>query len=128
GFIDEYLTEDFAREHKLFTFDKDEVSGDYEISSRDFQEIKRRLLFQLTNFGNPTIEVLDGNYENRGQLYLIHRYEGVDLDIPYAQETLANLYRLWGRPVHIETCLEGKVNMLFSFGPDGHSRQKLTSE
>jgi len=125
GFIDEFLTEEFARQYKLFTFDYNDSTNQYEISGREFEEIKRRLLFQLTNFGQPIIEVVDGNYENRGELYLVHRYEGVDLDIPYAQGTLRNLYQLWKRPVHIETVAENKVRMLFSFGPDGDSRKKL---
>jgi stage V sporulation protein R len=125
GFIDEFLTEDFVREHRLFTYDHNDVNGQFEISSRDFSEIKRRLLFQLTNFGQPIIEVEDANYQNSGQLYLVHRYEGVDLDIPYAQETLQNLYRVWGRPVHIQTRLEDKVDMLYSCGPDGVERRKL---
>ena len=127
GFIDEYMTEDFVREHKLFTYDHNDITSQYEISSRDFQEIKRRLLFQLTNFGQPIIEVVDGNYKNSGQLYLMHRYEGIDLDIPYAQETLQHLYRVWGRPVHIETIIEGKVRMLFSHSSDGPERHKLKS-
>jgi stage V sporulation protein R len=127
GFIDEYMTEDFVREHKLFTYDHNEITSQYEITSRDFQEIKRRLLFQLTNFGQPIIEVVDGNYRNSGQLYLVHRYEGIDLDIPYAQETLQHLYNLWGRPVHIETVIEDKVRMLFSHGSDGPERHKLKS-
>jgi stage V sporulation protein R len=128
GFIDEFLTADFAREHKLFNFDYNEVYDQYEISSREFNEIKRRLLFQLTNFGQPIIEIVDANHGNSGQLYLHHRYEGIDLDIPYAQATLRNLYTLWGRPVHIETVVEGKVRMLFSFGPDGDERRKLSEE
>lgn len=125
GFIDEFLTEDFVREHKLFAYDHNEIHGQYEISSRDFFEIKKRLLFQLTNFGQPIIEIEDANFQNSGQLYLVHRYEGVDMDIQYAQDTLRNLYRIWGRPVHIETILENRVKMLFSYGPDGHARQKL---
>jgi stage V sporulation protein R len=128
GFIDEFLTEDFARQHKLFTFDYNDASQQYEISGREFQEIKRRLLFQLTNFGQPIIDVVDGNFENRGELYLVHKYEGIDLDIPYAQGTLRNLYKLWGRPVHIETVVEQKVRMLFSYGPDGDKREKLEEE
>lgn len=126
GFIDEFLTEEFVRQHKLFTFDFNDTTNQYEISGRDFDEIKRRLLFHLTNFGQPIIEVVDGNFENRGELYLVHRYEGVDLDIPYAQGTLRNLYQLWNRPVHVETVVENKVRMLFSFGPDGDSREKLS--
>jgi stage V sporulation protein R len=125
GFIDEFLTEDFARQHRLFTFDYNESTGMYQISGREFQEIKRRLLFQLTNFGQPLIDVIDGNYENRGELYLQHCYEGVDLDIPYAQATLKNLYSLWKRPVHIETVVENKVRMLFSHGPEGDARKRL---
>lgn len=128
GFIDEYLTEDFVRQHKLFRFDYNDSSHQYEISGREFDEIKRRLLFQLTNFGQPIIEVVNGNYENRGELYLVHRYEGVDLDIPYAQGTLRHLYRLWGRPVHIETTVEDQVKMLFSYGPEGDARRKLGKE
>ncbi len=128
GFIDEFLTVDFARRHRMFTFDYNEVTDLYEISGREFDAIKKRLLFQLTNFGQPIIEVVDGNYANRGELYLVHRYEGVDLDVPYAQGTLRNLYRLWSRPVHIETMAEGKVRMLFSYGPDGDDRKKLDEQ
>jgi stage V sporulation protein R len=125
GFIDEFLTEDFVRIHKLFTFDYNDSHHQYEISGREFQEIKRRLLFQLTNFGQPVIDIVDANYANRGELYLVHRYEGVDLDIPYAEGTLRNLYTMWRRPVHIETIVENKKRVLFSFGPDGNEREEL---
>jgi stage V sporulation protein R len=123
GFIDAFLTEDFARAHKLFAYAYNEGRKHYEIASREFAEIKRRLLFQLTNFGQPLIEVLDGNYENRGELYLVHRYEGIDLDVPFAQDTLRNLYTLWGRPVHIETQLKEEGHSVFSHGPDGPSQR-----
>jgi stage V sporulation protein R len=66
--------------------------------------------------------VADGNYLNRGELVLTHRWEGVDLRLDYAQETLKNLHRIWRRPVHIETKVEGKGQRL-SF--DG---EKVTSE
>lgn len=102
SFLDTYLTEDFCREQKLFGFKVDSY-GDEEEDTRDFEEIKMRLLFQLTNFGNPLIEVIDGNFRNRGELLLKHKHEGIDLDIPYALDTLKGLYKLWGRPVHILT-------------------------
>lgn len=126
GFIDEFLSEDFARRQKLFRFDYNDSTDQYEISGREFDQIKRRLLFQLTNFGQPIIEVVDGNFENRGELYLKHCYEGTDLDIPFAQGTLRNLYILWGRPVHIETIVEDDVKMRFSFGPEGDNREKIS--
>jgi stage V sporulation protein R len=66
-----------------------------------------------------------GIYENRGALYLALRYEGVDLDIPWARDTLHSLYLLWGRPVYIETIVDGDEHMLYGYGPDGNVRKML---
>src|SRR5581483_251712 len=123
GFIDEFLTEDFCREHQLFTFEYNPDHEQYEIASRAFQEIKRRFLFQLTNVGHPVIDLVDANYANRGELYLVHRYEGVDLDLPQAEDTLKNLYTLWTRPVHLETTLNDEGTTLLTYGPHGASRR-----
>jgi stage V sporulation protein R len=120
-FIDSYLTLDFCRRHKLFSFGFNEDSGYYEIESRKFEEVKQRLLFNLTNVGRPIIYVKDANYKNRGELFLEHRYSGVELQANYAQDTLTNLYKLWKRPVHIETKLEDASTIL-SF--DGHEHTK----
>lgn len=111
-FVDEFLTLDFCRRHKLFSFGYNEQSGYYEIESRKFDDIKRQLLFNLTNMGRPIIDVVDGNYKNRGELFLRHKYNGVELKSSYAQDTLTNLQTLWGRPVHIETVLEGFITVL----------------
>jgi stage V sporulation protein R len=127
GFIDTFLTEEFAREHKLFAFDYNSRANGYQISSRDFKDIKRRLLFQLTNFGQPIIEVVDSNHDNRQELYLVHRHEGIDLDVPYAEETLENLHTIWGRPVHLETSLEGKGQFLLSHDSEGGKHEKIAN-
>jgi stage V sporulation protein R len=113
-FIDEFLTEEFCREQKLFTFSYNEKAKQYQIAERSFADIKRQLLFALTNFGRPLIYVEDGNYENRGELYLTHRHEGVDLQLDEAKETIKNVQRIWGRPVHLETIVEGKKK-IFSY-------------
>ncbi len=57
--------------------------------------------------GRPIIYVRDGNYKNRGELYLEHRFNGPELKVQYAQDTMESLHRLWRRPVHIETNLDG---------------------
>jgi stage V sporulation protein R len=127
GFIDEFLTPEFAQRHKLFSF-RYERSGDhYVVESREFAAIKRRLLFQLTNFGDPIIEVTDANYENRGELYLTHLWEEVDLRLDYTQATLENLQALWNRPVHIETYVSEKGKTLFSFNGKQHQSRLLQS-
>jgi stage V sporulation protein R len=120
-FIDEFLTLDFCREHKLFSFGYNQDSGYYEIESREFEKVKQRLLFNLTNVGRPIIYVRDGNYRNRGELFLEHRYSGVELQTNYAQDTLANLYKLWKRPIHIETALED-TKVILSFDGQEHTR------
>ncbi|GIW47295.1 MAG: stage V sporulation protein R [Deltaproteobacteria bacterium] len=120
-FIDEFLTEDFCREHGLFTYTYNRATGMYEIESRDFKKVKEKLLFLLTNCGRPIIEVVDGNYMNRGELYLIHRHEGVDLKIDWAKDVLNNLSKIWKRPVYLETVVEGKVRV---FSADAGAHRK----
>ncbi len=111
-FIDAFLTADFVREHRLFTYDYNDRSGFYEISDREFQAVKQRLLFSLTNWGQPFIYVEDGNYLNRGELYLRHRHEGIDLKLDEAQDTLQNIFKIWSRPVHLETIIQGTKSLL----------------
>ena len=126
GFIDEFLTPQFAREHRLFTYEYDDKTGYYVIDEREFEKVKRKLLFALTNFGNPMVEVVDGNFENRGELLLIHRHEGIDLKQDWAKDTLANIYALWTRPVHIDTIVEEKARRL-TFDGKEHTQKTLSA-
>jgi stage V sporulation protein R len=119
-FIDEFLTLDFCRRHKMFQFGYNDATGNYEIESRTFDKIKQQLLFSLTNRGQPIIYVRDGNYKNRGELYLEHRFDGPELKLEYAQGTLETLYRLWNRPVHVETCLN-ESRAVISYNGSQHS-------
>jgi len=107
-FIDEFFTMDFCREQKYFTFAENRRSGRLEIESREFQQIKQRLLGSLTNFGQPFIYVVDSNYLNRGELLLGHRHEGSDLKLDYARDTLRHVERVWRRPVSILTQVDEK--------------------
>lgn len=102
-FLDEFLTPELAERLQLFSFWKNPYSADYEVYTREFEKVKTNLLKQLTNMGNPIIEVTDGNFKNRSELYLVHKHDGVDLDVNYAKDTLKNLSAIWSRPVHIET-------------------------
>src|SRR5688572_7118258 len=101
-FIDAFLNEEFCERLKLFVYGYDGRTGRHVLVSRDWRKVKERLLFSLTNLGQPIIHVVDANYANRGELYLKHRYEGVILDSEKAKDTLKNLHRLWRRPVHLE--------------------------
>ncbi|HEX6924229.1 MAG TPA: SpoVR family protein [Longimicrobiaceae bacterium] len=126
-FIDEFLTPDFVRRHGLFTYEYDPRQGQYVISNRAFQQVKEKLLFMLTNFGQPIIEVTDANHLNRGELVLTHRYEGVQLKLDHARETLENIHRLWKRPVHLETYVDDEP-VVFSFEGSEHRKEKRLVE
>ena len=84
--------------------------------------MKDKLLFRLTNFGQPFIYVEDGNFENRGELLLKHKHEGVDLKMDHARDTLEALARVWKRPVNLLTRVDGKGKLLRFDGRD-HSEK-----
>lgn len=102
-FIDEFLTEEFVRERNYFTYEYSRAAEEYRVASVDADDIRRKLLLRFTNFGKPTVVVLDGNFRNRGELLLGHRYNGVALDEASAKATVERVFELWGRPVNLAT-------------------------
>jgi stage V sporulation protein R len=111
-FIDTFLTEDFVRRIGLFTYEYDKSAGHYVVDSREFKQVKEKLLFMLSNRGQPRIKVTNGNHANRGELELTHMHEGFDIQMDWAQHTLLSVARLWGRPVHLVTRVDDqKVTM-----------------
>jgi len=123
-FLDEFLTMELCERLKLFTFEYNGSSEQYEIASRQYEDIKSKLLTSLTNFGEPAIEIVDANHDNRGELYLVHIHTGVDLKLDYAQDTLANLYKVWKRPTNLETIVDDRRKLL-SFDGKEHSSKIL---
>lgn len=107
-FVDEFLDEDFCHEHKMFLYQYDPSRQQNVITSRHFQTVKKELLDSITNLGQPIIELVDGNYKNRGEMLLEHRYTGKELKAEQSKQTLQALYRLWSRPVHISTYQHNK--------------------
>jgi len=123
-FIDEFLTEDFCVKNKFFVYKYNPRTGRFEIDTRDFKAIKAKLLFQMTNFGQPIIKIHEANFENRGELLLIHQWEGIDLQPDYLHETLKNLGYLWGRPVNLLTIMDEK-QQIFRFDGETLSTQDV---
>ncbi len=111
-FIDEYLTEEFVERFKLFTYAFNRRTNQYEISDRDFKKVKEKMLFQLANRGQPFIYVMDGNYQNKGELLLWHKHQGLDLDARWSKETMRCLAEVWRRPVNVETEVDNQKKLL----------------
>lgn len=120
-FIDEFFTEEFCRENKFFNFGYNANKDQWEIESRRFREIKNKLLFMLTNSGNPFIYVVDANYKNRGELLLQHRHEGIGLKQDEARSTLENLQKMWSRPVNIRTKSDDEKNVVMGYDGTTHA-------
>ncbi len=124
NFIDEFMTGEFIEKHKFYQYGRDPHTGQLRIVSRDPQRIKQTLLYQLTNMGQPFIHVADGNYANRGELFLAHQHNGLDIEIRYAVETLKNLYRMWHRPVHLQARIDDDM-ILFSYDGNQSKQQSI---
>lgn len=121
-FVDEFLTEEFCLKHKLFTFEYNPKTMQYEIFSRAFQTVKKKLLHSLTNRGQPFMFVEDSNFENRSELLLLHRHEGIDLKMDWAMATMEALFKIWQRPVNVLTVVDEKGKLLTFDGKDHKSR------
>lgn len=119
-FIDEFLDEDFCQKAGLFTWVQDKRSGQTILHDRDFRSIKNELLDALTNFGQPIIDLVDGNFRNRGEILLCHNHQGKDLKLDWAVETLKNVYKIWSRPVNLLTIVESESKLIHF---DGHTAE-----
>ncbi|MCS6936665.1 MAG: SpoVR family protein [Candidatus Bipolaricaulota bacterium] len=108
-FLADFFTEELFEKLKLFAYEYIPETGAYHITSRDFHDVKKKLLFQYTNLGRPVIKVATGNYGNKGELLLLHMYNGVGLNLEEAKEVLKNIYAMWGRPVNLKTIIKRKV-------------------
>ncbi len=87
-FLDEFLTPELCLSQRLFAVGFDDRRQRWEVVTRAFAEVKERLLHQLANLGHPAVVVVDGNFDNRGELLLAHRHDGVDLRLDWARDTL----------------------------------------
>lgn len=102
-FIKKYLTQEFVDESGYFAYEKDEQNDVYRVSSTDASAVREKMLLEVTNFGKPEIVVEEGNYKNRNELLLRHNFNGINIDIPQAKDTLERVFQLYGRPVNLKT-------------------------
>jgi stage V sporulation protein R len=101
-----YLTEELCEELDLFVYELVDEE-EWTVTEKRWERVRDQLVANMTNFGFPYIEVADGDYDGNRELYLKHRYEGAELDLRYARKVLEYVQKLWGRPVHLETVVEG---------------------
>lgn len=117
SFLRNYLTEELCEELDLFVYELVE-DEEWTITEKRWERVRNQLVSNMTNFGFPYLEVLDGDYNGNRELYLRHAFEGVELDSKYARKALEHVYTLWGRPVHLETVVDEERVVMHYDGED----------
>jgi stage V sporulation protein R len=114
SFLRRFLTEKLMRELDLFQFEQksDEQVITKVSSSEHWREVKETLLRSVGMGSIPVIRVVDADFAGKRSLLLVHEHEGRDLQLEYAEKTLAHVFRLWGREVMLESFLAGKKSLL----------------
>jgi len=106
SFIRNNLNEKVVRSLDLYVYGFERRK--WVITSRSFETVRNALILERLNGGVPVIVIGDDNYRGRGELYLVHLYDGRELQRHHAERTLERLWRLWGRRVHLETVIQGQ--------------------
>ncbi len=122
SFLRNYLTKELVEELDLYLYQK--RGNEWVIVEKDWEKVRDQLVQSRVNGGFPYIIVENGDYQNNGELYLYHHYEGIELDIKYLEKTLPYIYKLWGRMVHLETIIEDR-SVLFSYDGNKSFRKFL---
>lgn len=104
SFIRRYLTRELCEELNLFEYGK--RSFDYvieEVSDEEgWKEIRNNLAFGMGLGSIPYIRVIDLD-KNDNTLTLEHVFDGRELEMSYAKQTLKYIQSLWGRNVKLKT-------------------------
>ncbi|ANE48513.1 stage V sporulation protein R [Paenibacillus swuensis] len=106
SFIRNYMTKDLVKELDLYVFEK--KGPEWKITDKSWQNIRDQLVYSRVNGGFPYLVVQDGDFLRNGELYLLHQYEGVELDLKYLERTLPYVFQIWGKSIHMETVVEDK--------------------
>ncbi|SHG94113.1 stage V sporulation protein R [Ornithinibacillus halophilus] len=115
SFIRNYLKKDLVQQEDMYLFEK---QGEYyRITDKDYENVRDQLVSMRVNGGFPYITVENGDYMRNGELYLVHSYEGTELDLKYLENVLPYIYQLWGRKVYMETVVDDK-EVVYSYNGD----------
>jgi len=116
SFLRNYLTRDLCEELDLFVYELQD--DEWTVTEKKWEKVRDTLVGNMTNFGCPYIEVTDDDYNGNRELYLKHRFEGIELDLKYAHKVLEYVQQLWGRTVHLETINDSETTVLHFDGEE----------
>src|SRR5690606_1768273 len=110
SFLRNYLTEELVESLDLYLYQR--IDDRWVVTEKDWKAVRDHMVRQASHMGTPRIVVADGDYRGNGELLLVHRFEGEELDQRHVDKTMPHVYRLWGRPVHLETVVGGRTTVV----------------
>lgn len=117
AFLSRYLDESLCHELNLFEYRK--RGRDYlvsEVADANGWKIIRDSLVAMVGINNiPNIRAVEVGARNR-VLFLEHEYDGRELQLEYAHQTLKHIARLWGGTVRLRTKVRDTPQILESDG------------
>ncbi len=126
SFLRRFLTEELMRDMDMFQYEpRGEEMVVSKVSDQDgWREVKETLIKNVGLGTVPVIKIEDADHGHNRVLYMRHHHDGRDLQLEYAERTLAYIQRLWGHEVMVETAVNGK-KVLLSYSDKGFSTRPL---
>lgn len=136
--LQSYLSEGLAREVNLIRFGSKSTPANantppqtvvLDLADEEGWEASRDALVRQVGLGQfPDIEIVSTNHKRDGALYLLHTWDGRDLDARFTEETLKLLYKyIWKKPVILETkTRRSRTNFWYIYDHNGIRRGRYT--
>lgn len=113
SFIRRYLTRELCDEMNLFKYEK--KGSEYIVSEvpddDGWKEVRDTLAKSVGMSGIPVIKV-EEYVKSDNSLLLEHQYDGRELELTYAYETLKHTVDIWGGRVILSTQIEGAKKLI----------------
>ena len=104
-FMKGYLTPELVDDLELYIFVErvNPMTKDLIITKQRAKKIAEMIVMNFTHSHVPKIEIVDGNWQQMGHLFLLHRWSGANLKKDYCKKTLQHIANIWGKNVYLET-------------------------
>ena len=104
-FMQNFLTPELIDELQLYVYVKKDTmfTEDYIITKQESKKLAKMIIMSFAHSNIPSIEAVNGNFKNKGYLFLKHNWDGIGIEPKYCVETLKHIFNLWGDSIFIKT-------------------------
>ena len=92
--INEFFTRELCEKMQYYNYRR-MSTGEWKITDRDFDEVKKKMLKRYCNGGLPDIRLTDPNHLDKGWFFMQHYADGRPLYDKYAREVLTSVQSIW---------------------------------